>query len=96
MNSSLLLDKKFVGTHELRTNLSGLLAAFEDHDSEIIITKQGKPVAVLVDVEAYLELIETIQDLSDPEFVKELNEAVDEVRSGKGIPADKVFKKLGI
>ena len=96
MKSSLLLDKKFVGTHELRTNLSGLLAAFEDQDSEIIITKQGKPVAVLVDVEAYLELIETIQDLSDPEFVKELNEAVDEVRSGKGIPADKVFKKLGI
>ena len=91
-----LLEKKFVGTHELRTKLSELLKELHKQGGEVVITRQGKPAAILMDVELYLELQETLQDLSEPGFLEELNQAIEEVEQGKGIPADKVFKKLSL
>ena len=91
-----LLEKKFVGTHELRTKLSELLKELRKQGGEVVITQQGKPAAILMDVELYLELQETLQDLSQPGFVEELNRAIEEVEGGKGVPAEEVFQKLGI
>ena len=96
MDLPTLLEKKFIGTHELRTKLTDLLKDLHKEGGEVVITSQGKPSAVLMDVELYLELQETLRDLSEPGFVEELNKAVEEAEQGKGTPAEEVFKKLGV
>ena len=41
-----------MNTHEAKTKLSALLAKVEDEHEEVIICRNGKPVAKLVAVEA--------------------------------------------
>ena len=95
-----LLKRKFIGADELRRELTSILKQLSAERGEIVITHQGKPKAVLLDIESYIdqeELAEQIAD-ADPKLVKHLNKIVDNYTSGKdkGIPAEEVFKKLGI
>ncbi len=64
-----LLKNSFVGTHELRRNLTKILADLEREGQEIVVTQQGKPAAVIMDVEKYLEIQEALKEFSDPEYV---------------------------
>ena len=92
-----VLQKKVVDVDDLRNRLTNILAKLPK-EGEIVITQRGKPKGVLIDMASYLEweeLQEQIAD-SDPKLVKELNAAIADVRKGNGIPADEVFKKLGI
>ena len=92
-----VLQKKVVDVDDLRHRLTNILAKLPK-EGEIVITQRGKPKGVLIDMASYLEweeLQEQIAD-SDPKLVKELNAAIADVRKGNGIPADEVFKKLGI
>ena len=87
-----LLRERFVGTNELRKNLTSLLEALRQEGQELVVTKQGKPVAVLQDVEKYLEIQEALRELSDPAYLAELLEAKREFAQGKGIPAEEVYE----
>ena len=87
-----LLKSPFVGVHELRKDLPRILEQIKDEGVDVVITKQGKPVAVLLDVEKYEEMYETLRDFSDPEYVQKLWEAQQEIREGKGVTLDEVLK----
>lgn len=89
-----LLQKKFIGLDDLRRDLSGILGKLSK-TGEIVITQHGKPQAMLVDLESYIEMQEQIAD-SDPKLIKELNEAIADVKAGNGIPAEQVFKELDL
>lgn len=95
LNLTNLIQKKYVGTDELRKNLTAILDKLPEEGGEIIITQHGKPQAILFDIESYLEREEVLAD-SDPELIKELNETIDDVKAGNGIPAQKVFEELGL
>ena len=60
-----------------------------------IITRHGKPEAILLSEEDYESLIETIDILSDPKLMKDIKKAKEEFKKGKGIPWEKVKQKLG-
>lgn len=89
-----LLQNPFVGVYELRKNLPKILGGLKRDGSPVVITQQGKPAAVVMAVEYYLELIEAIRDLREPEYLEKLNEAVDEVKKGGGMPAEKLYREL--
>lgn len=92
-----LLDKKFVGADDLRKKLTNILSKLPN-EKEVVITQNGKPKGVLLDIKSYLaieELYEQIADL-DPKLIKEVNKAVADVRKNGGIPAEQVWKELGI
>ena len=91
-----LLHSKFVGMHELRTGLPKLLDGLPDDGPEIVITRQGKPVAVLVEVQHYLEMREAIREFSDPSSLKSLRTAREEIDAGNGITAEEVFRQKGL
>lgn len=96
--ASELLDKNFVGADELRRELTTILRKLKNNRGEFVVTTHGKPQAVLLDINSYLdyqELQERIADL-DPKLIKEINEGIAEIEAGKGIPAEEVFKKLGL
>lgn len=91
-----LLRSHFVGMHELRQNLSKLLDDLRDEGTEVVVTRQGKPSAVIVDVERYLEVQEALKEFSNPAYLVSLLAARDEIRQGKGIPAEEVFRQKGV
>ena len=92
-----ILQKKFIGADDLRRELTEVLARLPK-EGEVVITQHGKPKGVLLAVDDYLaleELQEQIAD-SDPKLIKRVNKALAEVKAGKGIPAEEVFKKLSL
>lgn len=91
-----VLRNPFVGAHELRKNLTSLLSSVQENDAEVVVTQQGKPVAVLMGIEKYLEFKQALKEFSDPEFLADLLEAKKEFREGKGIPAEEVFAEKGL
>lgn len=91
-----LLRSQFVGMHELRTRLPKLLDALHEEGTEVVITRQGKPAAVIVDVERYLEVQEAMKEFSDPGYLRELLSAREEIRHGRGVPAEEVFLQKGV
>lgn len=91
-----VLRSQFVGMHELRKNLTKLLDSLQAEGQEVVITRQGKPTAVIVDLEKYLEVQEALQEFSRPEYVASLLEAKDEIRQGQGVPAEEVFRQKGL
>ena len=91
-----ILRYPFVGAHELRRNLTKLLSSVKEDGTEVVITQQGKPVALLIEIEKYLEMVQALKEFSDPEYLAALLEARREIRGGKGVPAKKVFTKKGL
>lgn len=91
-----LIQYPFVGTYELRKNLTSLLKKLGKEVKELVVTSKGQPKAVLMDIEEYLEQKEALKELADPLYLKELLKAKKEFEADKGIPAEEVFKKAGV
>jgi len=91
-----ILKNPFVGVHDLRKNLTKLLSSVKEDGVDVVVTQQGKPVALLVDVERYLEMKQALKEFSDPEYLAALFEARREIREGKGIAAEEVFANKGL
>ena len=90
------LRSQFVGTHEFRKNRSKLLAALREEGREIVITQQGKPTAVIVDLEKHLEVQRALREFSDPAYLAALLEAKQEIREGNGTEAAEVCRQKGL
>ncbi len=92
-----ILDKKFIGTDDLRKDLSDILNRLPK-EKKVVITQHGQPKGVLIDINSYLEyeeLLEQIAD-SDPKLIKRVNKALEDVKKNGGIPMEEAFKQLGI
>ena len=91
-----LLQYPFVGTYDLRKNLTSLLKKLGEEVGELVITSKGRPKAVLIDIEEYLEQKEALKELADPLYLKKLLRTKKEFESGRGIPAQQVYRKAGL
>lgn len=97
------LSLPFVGTHELRRDLTSLLASVKKNREPIVITSQGKPTAILTSVANYNQMLEmidelqlAIKELAEKNYIKELIEEKKKIMSGKGIDASEVYRKLDL
>lgn len=97
VNFNNILQNKFIGTDDLRKRLSNILARLPK-EKKLVITQHGQPKAALIDLETLIKLEELEDDLADynPKLIKELNKALDDVKKNGGIPAEQVWKELGI
>jgi antitoxin YefM len=93
---SRLLHGQFVGMDELRKTLGKLLDSLAEEGHEVVVTRQGKPAAVLLDVERYLELQQALQAFADPDYLAALLEARREIRTGEGVAVEEVFAQKGL
>src|SRR3982751_867310 len=70
--------------------------AMRDPEQPIIVEKHGKPAVVLVDARYFEGLIETLDLLSDPQAMKQLQRGLEDERAGRLIPHEQVLKELGL
>ena len=57
-----------------------------------VISKNGKPKAVIMSVDEYDGWLETIEIMSDKKAMKEIQDARQELKQGKGHSFEEVFK----
>lgn len=91
-----LLRKKFIGADDLRRDLTDIIDKLPHEKSEVVITQHGKPKAILLDLNTYLELTDIQEDVIQPGFIDSLYQELEAVRKGKGIRHEELVKKLKV
>lgn len=77
---------------EVKMKLAELIAGLEGGDEEVIITRNGRPAAVLVAIEAYEALRETLAILAHPEALAQIQRAQAYFAADhQGLAPDEVF-----
>ncbi|MBI2122627.1 MAG: type II toxin-antitoxin system Phd/YefM family antitoxin [Armatimonadetes bacterium] len=78
-----------VPAYVARTQLGSLLKQIAQRKARFVITKSGKPAAVLLSASDFDDMLEEL----DPEFQKSLKLAAKEYRSGKAISLQDYLKR---
>lgn len=74
---------KTLSLSEAKAKLSGLVEDVERRDEEVIITRNGRPAAVLVSPDEYESWKETIAILSDKQLMREIRSGLAALRARK-------------
>ena len=83
---------KVLPLSEVKTKLSALVDVVERRDEPITITRNGKPIAIIVSKDEYDGWQETVEILQDPQFLKEIRDGVRRLaRTKKRYTIDKLF-----
>ncbi len=83
-----------ISIRELRPKLSKVIDNIHKNFDRYVITKRGKPEVVMMSVDDYEGLMETLEIESDPALVKRLRKAVREMKQGKGVPYEEVIRRI--
>ncbi|MDP2277592.1 MAG: type II toxin-antitoxin system Phd/YefM family antitoxin [Nitrospirota bacterium] len=85
---------KTLSLSEAKMKLSGLVKVVSSTDEEVIITKNGRPAAVLISPDEFEGWKETVAIRSDPELMTEIKKGLAALKSKKAhlYTLDELFK----
>jgi len=75
-----------VSLADVKNHLSEVVDRLEREHGRVVITKHGRPAVVMLSLEDLESLEETLEILSDPHLVAEVQEAQAEVAAGRTQP----------
>ena len=84
---------KYIPITKAKNDLLELIRQVETADESVAVTKNGVPAAVILSVEKYSGLLETLDILSDEQAVKSLRTSIRQARKGKWVRHDEVFRR---
>jgi prevent-host-death family protein len=77
---------------EVKARLPELVASVEEREEEVVVTKNGRPAAVLLNVQEFARLKETVDVLSDRSLMSQIAESRAFYRARrKGVAFEDVF-----
>lgn len=81
---------------EARAKLTELLDEVNDRHEHVVITRNGRPAAVVLSSEEYHALAETLEVLDDDDALEALRESEADVQAGRVYSLDEVRRELGL
>jgi antitoxin YefM len=78
---------------EVKAKFSEMVDQVEHHHDRIVVTRNGRPAAVLMSTEDLASLEDTLDLLSDPSAVAEIADARADVEAGRTVSADELRAK---
>lgn len=87
---------KIVPFTEARARLTELLDEVAKRHEHVVITRNGRPTAVVLSTEEYDALEETLEILEDDETLEALRESEEDVKAGRLSSLDQVRRELGL
>jgi antitoxin (DNA-binding transcriptional repressor) of toxin-antitoxin stability system len=90
--AALLRKAKPVNVREAQAKLSQLIRA----KSPSMVVSHGKPVSFLVPYAEMLDLLDLIDELKNKKLLGEIARARSEYAGGKAVPAERLFRKMGL
>jgi len=83
---------KILPISEVKVRLPELVTGVEEREEDVIVTRNGKPAARLVNYAEYQSLKETLDVLSDPELMRQIRQSLAHIAAGKkGLSFEEVF-----
>ncbi len=77
---------------EVKARLPELVTGVQEREEEIVVTRRGKPAAVLVNYGEYERLKETLDALSDADLMKQIRRSRRfYAAGGQGLSVEEVF-----
>ena len=89
----MLTIQDYIPVTKAKSNLLDIIRKIEGSDDAIAITKNGVPEAVLLSMNKFEGLMETIEILSDEKAMKSIRKSAKEARNGKWFTFDEVFSE---
>ncbi|MGH7197162.1 MAG: type II toxin-antitoxin system Phd/YefM family antitoxin [Candidatus Omnitrophota bacterium] len=72
-----------ISLKELRPALPRVVERIDDRLDRYVITKRGKPVVVMLSIEDYEALVETLDILADPRAMAGIRKGEEDIRKGR-------------
>jgi antitoxin YefM len=97
--TSFLVDRRFrmartLPVSEVKTHLPALVTGVEEREEEIVVTRKGRPAAVLVSFSEYERLKATLDVLSDDALMRQVRRGRRHFAAGgSGLSLDEVFAR---
>lgn len=89
----MLTIQNYISVTKAKSKLLDIIRKIESSDDTIAITKNGVPEAVLLSMNKFEGLVETLDILSDEKAMKSIRRSIKEAREGKWLDFDEVFSK---
>jgi prevent-host-death family protein len=80
---------------EAKAKLARLLTEVDELGERVIITRSGRPVGVLLPVDEYEGLLETLEILADPELSRAVRRGLAEAEAGELVEHEAVWAEAG-
>jgi len=81
----------YIPVTKAKSELLDIIRRLETVDDTVAVTKNGVPAAVILSMEKYQGLLETLDILSDPKTIKSLRTSIRQAGRGKWLKYDEVF-----
>ena len=76
---------------EAKTHLARLLSQVEELGEQVVITRSGRPAGVLLSVEEYEGLLETLEILADANLLKKVRSGLEDLEAGRTVGHEEVW-----
>ncbi|CAN5810493.1 type II toxin-antitoxin system Phd/YefM family antitoxin [soil metagenome] len=87
---------KIIPFTEARARLTEVLDEVETRHEHVVITRNGRPAAVVISTEEWEALEETLEILQDDETLAALRESEQDVKAGRLFSLAEVRRDLGL
>jgi antitoxin YefM len=87
---------KSISVRELRPNISKVIDDIHDKFDRYIISRHGRPEIVMLSIDDYESLLETLEIESDKKLMQRLKKAEKDIAAGQGRTLEEIHKELGI
>ena len=84
---------KFVPITKAKNDLLELIRQVEKEDSTVAVTKNGVPTAVILSMERFEGLLETVDILTDERAMKSLKRSIRQAQQGQWVGYEEVFAR---
>lgn len=78
---------------EIKAHLSEIVDRVEHEHDRVVLTRNGRPAAVIMSPEDLEALEDTLELLSDPNALKEIGRAREEISRGRVVTAESLRAK---
>ena len=78
---------------EIKKRLSEIVDGVESRHDRVVLTRNGRPAAVILSPDDLEALEETLEILSNPAAVREIRKAETEIDTGKALTGDELRAK---
>jgi len=86
---------KTLPLYEVKANLSKLVEKVDSTDEEIVITRNGRPSAVIVSMDEFESWKETLSIKASPALMAEIKKGLKGIKKAKSYTLDNLLKEIG-
>ncbi|MBI4138502.1 MAG: type II toxin-antitoxin system Phd/YefM family antitoxin [Candidatus Wildermuthbacteria bacterium] len=89
-------SKRTISVSEARKRIFEIIDEVQKPDAYYTLTENGKPKAVILSAENFEDLLDDLDIYSDPDLLKEIQEAEREYKNGEYISLEELKKEFGV